>query len=95
MAVLVGRCRAEILVVESRSLKERRRVVDSLVEQLRQRFNVSVGQVDCGEQWNRVVLGIAAVGNERRFLDSVLTRVVNTLEEDRRISVLGVEVEID
>ncbi len=93
--MLVGRCQAEILVPQSRSLKERRRVLDSVIEQLRQKFNVSVAQLDHGEHWNHAVLGVATVGNERRFLDSVLTRVVNALESDPRLSVIRAEVEID
>ncbi len=93
--MLVGRCRVEILVHDSRSLKDRRRVLDSVMEQLRHKFNICVAQVDRAERWNHAVLGIAVVANERRFLDSVLTRTVNALEADPRLSVLGAEVEID
>jgi uncharacterized protein YlxP (DUF503 family) len=76
-------------------LKERRRILDSVIERLRQKFNISVAQLDRGDQWNHTVLGVAAVGNERRFLDSVLTRVLNALESDPRLSVVRAEVEID
>jgi len=93
--MLVGRCQAEILVLESRSLKERRRVLDSLIEHLRRKFNISVAQLDLDDKWNHAVLGVAVVGNERRFLDSVLARVVNALESDPRLSVIRAEVEID
>ena len=95
MAVLVGRCRVEILVCDSRSLKDRRRVLHSLMDQLRQRFNVSVAQLDRGAHWGRAVLGIAVVANERRFLDRVLAQVVNAIEHDARLSLLSAETEID
>ncbi|MFZ0592606.1 MAG: DUF503 domain-containing protein, partial [Bryobacteraceae bacterium] len=45
----------EIIVEHSHSLKEKRHVVKSLKDRLRQRFNVAVAEIDCLDSWQRSV----------------------------------------
>jgi len=85
----------ELQLLESRSLKDKRRVVKSLIEQLRQKFNVSVAEVDRQESWSRCSLGVCQVANERRFLDQALARVVQFVEQDGRVTLLDYGVEIE
>ncbi len=72
----VGTLRIEIFIPMSRSLKEKRRVVKSLVDRLRGRFNVSVAEVEHQETWQRAGFGIGAVGSSamvvRRTLDAIM-----------------------
>lgn len=74
---MVGTLKMSILLRQARSLKDKRRVVKSLKDQVRNKFSVAVAEVDGQDLIQRAVIGVAAVGNERRVLESVLTNVMN------------------
>ena len=59
------------------TLKEKRSVLRSLKDHLSNKFNVAVAETDLQDVWQSAEVGIATVGNETRFVDSVLTGVVN------------------
>jgi len=75
--MLVGTLEMFLLLRGAQSLKDKRRVVKSLKEKLRNRFEVSVAEVDGQDRIQQAVIGVAVVGNERRHIESVLTHVVN------------------
>ena len=72
----IGVLRIEIHIAGARSLKEKRRVLRSLKDRLFNEFNVSVAEVDEQDKWQLAVLGIATVGTDRRFVESVLDKVL-------------------
>jgi uncharacterized protein YlxP (DUF503 family) len=74
--VVVGTLRLEVLIPNSYSLKDKRRVVRSLLDRLRHRFRVAAAEVEDNEVHNHAVLGFAAVSNDVRHAQSVLTQVV-------------------
>lgn len=74
--MVVGIAEIRLLVPEPRSLKEKRRVLQSLLDRLRVRYRVAVAEVGDQDLWNRATIGVACVSNEpghaRRILDGVL-----------------------
>lgn len=77
----VGILQIELEIPSSFSLKEKRGVVKSLKERLRQRFNVSAAEVDLQEVWNRARLGVACVAVDARAARETLDAVVRFSEE--------------
>lgn len=75
--MVVGVCRLTISIAESYSLKDKRRVVKSLVERVRHRFNVAVAEVDEHEVWNTSVIGVACVSTGSGHAEEILAHVVN------------------
>jgi uncharacterized protein YlxP (DUF503 family) len=77
--MIVGTLRIRLLLREARSLKDKRQVMKSIKDRLRNHFNVSVAEVD--EQDNRqlAVLGIAMVSNEAHHLKTALGQIVEAL----------------
>lgn len=73
----IGSLTIHLRIPQSRSLKDKRRIIKGIKERLRQKFNISIAEVDDNDLWQRAVVGVVAVGNERRFLESVLTQVDN------------------
>ena len=69
--MVIGTLEVELIVAESHSLKARRRVVRSLKDRIRSRFNVSVADVGDQDLWQRISLGVAVVTNDRRFVHGV------------------------
>jgi uncharacterized protein YlxP (DUF503 family) len=59
----------------SRSLKDRRQVVRSMKDRLRQSFNVSVAELDEAVTWQSATLGIAAISASRDYLRGLMEQV--------------------
>ena len=62
--MIVGSLRVRLLLREARSLKDKRQVVQSIKDRLRNGFNVSVAEVEAQDNRQLAVLGLAMVGNE-------------------------------
>lgn len=91
--MFVGLCRLEIFVPEAASLKDKRKVLQSLIQRLQNRYNISVAEVGFIDIYRRGELGIAAVGNEKGHLEKVLHNLVKFVESDNRLEVLRVHTE--
>jgi uncharacterized protein YlxP (DUF503 family) len=65
----------ELSIPLSRSLKDRRQVVRSMKDRLRQGFNVSVAEMDEAITWQRATLGIAAISSSRDYLRGLMQEV--------------------
>lgn len=76
------------------SLKEKRFILSSLKTRLRQRFNVSVAEVDFHDKWQRCRLAVVTVGADRRSVDSGCDRIVKLIENDHRTQLLDCFQEI-
>jgi uncharacterized protein len=71
----VGVVQLEIVLPEAASLKDRRQVVRSLKDRLRQRFNVSVAELDqTRDLWQRATIGLCAISADRAYLEGLLTQ---------------------
>jgi hypothetical protein len=78
--MIVGAAVVELHVHGSRSLKEKRGVVRSVVQRIRNRFNVSAAEVGGQGTWQRAVIGIVTVGHEARAVRAALDHVVEFVE---------------
>jgi uncharacterized protein len=65
----------EIIVEYSHSLKEKRHVVKSLKDRLRQRFNVAIAEIDGLDSWQRSVVAAVTVSNDRAHAEQMLQAV--------------------
>lgn len=79
---------------ETESLKDKRQILKSLIETTRQKFNLSIAEVDDLDMWRRATIGIAFVSNDVRHVQRVLDKVLDTLESNPRLDVGTVEMEI-
>ena len=75
--MIVGSLSIRMVVHGSRSLKDKRRVVKSLKDRIRNTFNVSVSEVDYLDSRQMVGLGVAVCTNSKNFAEEVLSKVVN------------------
>jgi uncharacterized protein YlxP (DUF503 family) len=78
--MVVGVCRVELYIPEANSLKAKRKVIKSLKDRIRQKFNVSVAEVELQELWQRTILGVAAISNDKRQIDAALNKVISFIE---------------
>jgi uncharacterized protein YlxP (DUF503 family) len=92
--VTVGTLEIVLLIRESHSLKSRRRVVKSLIDRIRSRFNVSVADIGDQNLWQRAVIGVAVVANDGRFVNEVLSKVLTLVMSDPRAEVIDQNMQI-
>jgi uncharacterized protein YlxP (DUF503 family) len=98
--MVVGAAQVELHVHASRSLKEKRSVIRSIVRRVRNEFNVAVAEVGGQDTWQWAVLGLAAVGHDGASVRAVLERVVDFIAglhlaevRDQSLSVLGADLD--
>ncbi len=92
--MFVAVCRFDLFIHSSGSLKEKRFVVKSLKDRIRNKFNVSVAEVDHLDKWQLASLGIAAVANERKFLESVMFEIEKLIESRGDVEISGRSFEV-
>lgn len=90
----IGTLTVTIYLGEGSSLKDKRQVVKSLVETTRQKFNVSVAEVDDLDLWRKATIGVAVVSNDSQHCNRVLDKVLDFWEANPAFSLGEVNVEI-
>jgi uncharacterized protein YlxP (DUF503 family) len=91
--MIVGVMTAQLHLQGIRSLKEKRGIVKSLIERLRNRFNVSVSEVDDNDNKTGAVIGIAVVSNDSRFVNQQLDKIISFMRADGRFYLGQIERE--
>lgn len=83
----------ELHLPECASLKDKRTVVKATKERLRERFGVSVAEIDYHDLWQRTLLGIALVSPDHRSGHVVFAKIRDFLQADPRIWVVRFQEE--
>jgi uncharacterized protein YlxP (DUF503 family) len=79
--VPVGLLTLELHIAEAQSLKDKRQVIRSLKDRLRNHFNVAVAELDFEDMWQRSVVGVVTLSNEEHHVEEALQKVL--AEADR------------
>jgi len=81
--VHVGTCIVKLRLPENGSLKGKRHVSKSIIERVKNRFNVSIAEVEDQDLWQSLTLGISCVSNSAPHANEILSKVVNFIENNR------------
>jgi hypothetical protein len=92
--VLVALERFDLRIPGSRSLKQKRHVIASLTSAIRQRFPVSVAEVDHQDLWQRAAIAVAAVGADQHHLRRVMHEVEKLVDRWTETEVIERELEL-
>lgn len=90
----VGVLRVYFMVLDARSLKQKRMVMRSLKDRLANTFNVSVAEIGSNDKWQVGELGLATVANEGRFVQSVLEDVKNFIGRNPAVRIIESDIEV-
>ena len=91
--MIIGTLKIRLLLRESHSLKDKRRVLRSLKDRLSNKFNISVAETEDQDVWKSAELGVAAVGTDTPFMHSVLSKVLTYVRFFGGVEVVDVEEE--
>ena len=87
--MVVSVCTLELEIPASHSLKDKRHVVKSLTQRVRQSFNVSVAEVDSLDSWQHATIGIVCVSSDANYARGLLDKVIDNIERSRLDAVIG------
>jgi len=94
MSFIIGSCRIVLYLAAVSSLKEKRQVLKSLKDRLRNKFNLAVSEIDDCALWQKATLGIVCVTNERRSGQVYLDRVINFFQAEPGIKIVDYEIKV-
>lgn len=92
--MVVGICRLGLRLPENGSLKGKRKVIKSIIDRVRDKFNVAISEVDDHDLWQKAQIGVAAVGNSRSVVNSALDKITRFVESMGLAEVLEAKLEI-
>ncbi len=91
--MIVGVLTVDLAIYDARTLKDKRRVVLSVKDRLRNRFNIAVCEIAFGDSPKRCRLGIATIGHGSRSVHSQLDQVVDVIRQSAGLTLLDYESE--
>ncbi len=90
----VGYCSLKFYLHGNNSLKGKRKVVRSIKDRLKNKFNVSVAEVGDQDVWQSIHLGIAAVNSDAPYLDGLFKQLVNFIDNMNLAEMTDCQTEI-
>src|SRR5947209_11601725 len=92
--MVLGSLTVRLLVRESRTLKDKRQVVRSILDRVRGGFNAAAAEVGTHDDVKVATLGFAAVGFEHAAVKGVLNQIAEALRRHPVAEYLGGEVSV-
>ncbi len=92
--MLIGVLKIHIHLHGIGSLKDKRRIVKSLIGRLKSRFNLSVSEVEAQDSKQIAIIGLTVVSNDGSFIDKQLDTVINFITSDPRFYTGQIQREI-
>lgn len=89
MQWVVGLMVLDLYLPGTGSLKEKRMVLKSLKDKIRQKYNVSIAEVGFQEKWQRARLGIVQVGSDYGYVEQNIDKVFRFIESNVFVEVLN------
>lgn len=86
--MVVGTCELIFHLPDNHSLKGKRQVSRSLVQRIRNGFNVSVAEVAEQSRWQTLTIGVTCASNDSRHANQVLSKIVDFVEDHNGGAVL-------
>ena len=92
--MIVGLLTLDLHIPGSNSLKSKRMVIKSLIQRIKNKFNVSVSEVDMQNLWQRSVIGIAYVSNETVMINRVFEKIRTQVNNTHSVELINSDMEM-
>jgi uncharacterized protein len=92
--MVVGVLRVDCSLPGTQSIKDKRRIVKSVLDRLHHRFRVAAAEVEYQDSWRRAGLAVAYISTDVRHADEVLAHVASAIEQRGDLVVLDYAVEM-
>ncbi len=92
--MVVGYGVLKFRIYECRSLKEKRKIIKPIIAKIRNKFNVSVSETGGYDSYKISEVGISVTGNDRRVVNSVLDKIIQSVEYMELTDLIDTDFEI-
>ncbi len=92
--MIVGTGTIKLRLFGVRSLKEKRKIVKSMVQRLKNKFNISIAETDLNDSHDWAQIGFSMVGNHGPTINSKLDKVINAAEDTGLAMIADTHLEI-
>lgn len=90
----IGLLQLIIRIPDSNSLKEKRRVLKSLKDKLRNGYNISLAEVAEHDKWQKSILAIAKVDKQRSMTDRTFCNIVDFIRDFNGVELIDYQTEL-
>ncbi len=92
--MIVAVARLILIIHDNDSLKGKRKVVRSLIEKVRHRFDAAIAEVEDHDKWQKAQIGVALVGNDAKLLEARLNQIMQFMENQHLAEIIDTQVEL-
>lgn len=79
--MIIAIAKIELSLSGVNSLKEKRRILKSLLTRLKNKFNISIAEIDDNDVLRKATIGAAIVSNKSSFGDQVIAKVIDNIRK--------------
>ena len=91
--MIIGVLKIELFIPQSSSLKEKRMVLRSIKDRIKNKFNVSVAEVDNQDKWQRATFGIACVGSDKKYVEGTVSTILDLIRSFHAAELIAFDTE--
>ncbi len=87
-------CSIKFFLHGNNSLKGKRRITKSIKDRVRNKFNISIAEIGDQDVWQNLHIGIVAVGSDHKYLDGLMSKVVESIDKMNLAEIIDCQIEI-
>jgi hypothetical protein len=92
--MVVGILSIKVVMRSSRSLKDKRRIIKSLKDKTRNKFNVSVSEIEDQDNHRCSKIGVVMVGTDRQYVNSKLSSIISSFRFFPQVELVDYELDL-
>lgn len=90
---VVGILNIRLVIRSANTLKDKRRIIKSLKDRVKNNFNVSISETGTLDHCQYSSLGIAMVGNDKRYINGALSNLINVFRTVTSVELVDYRLE--
>lgn len=91
--MVIGVLQVQMHLPSAGSLKGKRKILKSLKDRLKNKFNLSVAELEYQDLWQSSTIGMAIISNDKQFANSVLSKATDLVNNQPEIIVTDIQME--
>ncbi|MDI6840835.1 MAG: DUF503 domain-containing protein [bacterium] len=92
--MVIGSCYIDIRIRDSNSLKDKRKILISLKSIMRQKFNISITELNPTNNWCKATLGIACINDSKQIAYKILSKIVDFIHSNPKVDIIDYAIEM-
>jgi len=82
----------DLQIPMAQSLKDKRRIIKSLTDKCKNRFNIAVAEVDNKDLWKNAKLGLVTIAGDGWYLERVINKIIKYIESFPEINLYNYDI---